>query len=250
MFSTPRGSNRTGRSWPKSVCSALTATRGRSNLPGISTRILEPPTEGRRVDEDLSVIVALALKNLGVARRTEREAGSWTISGAPIASGDDWQEWPAKHKGTTSRPAPASSPAGRVPRRTRVRRAPQDAARVHAVVVAAARVHRRAPGSGAGRRRQHRPRLPGDPGYEPLDLALATRTLTAEQQLTVLTRVADALAYAHRNHVAHRGLGPSTVLVHTERLDAGRVDVRLVDWSWQDASTTAVPGRQRCSARR
>ena len=71
-----------------------------SKLPGISTRILEPPTDGRRVDEDLSVIIALALRNLGVARRTERDAGSWTISGAPLASGDDWQEWPAKHKGT------------------------------------------------------------------------------------------------------------------------------------------------------
>nr|WP_240918697.1 NERD domain-containing protein [Rhodococcus sp. 14C212] len=74
-----------------------------TGLPGISTRLLEPPTETKRVDEDLSVIIALALKNLGIARRTERDAGSWTITGTPLASGDDWQEWAATHKGTDER---------------------------------------------------------------------------------------------------------------------------------------------------
>ncbi|MDV7091093.1 protein kinase domain-containing protein [Rhodococcus opacus] len=61
---------------------------------------------------------------------------------------------------------------------------------------------------------------------------MATRTLTAEQQLLILTQIAEALAYAHRNHVAHRGLGPSTVLIDTDALDADTVKVRLTDWSW------------------
>ncbi|WP_237172609.1 protein kinase domain-containing protein [Prescottella equi] len=217
----------------KSGLFGLDGDEARSNLPGISTRILEPPTEGRRVDEDLSVIVALALKNLGVARRTERVAGSWTISGAPIASGDDWQEWPAKHKGTdeqararivSCRPGTPTHARAAAHRKMQREYTLLSSLR-HESIVAPRDLVQDDDGNTVLV-------YPETPGYEPLDLALATRTLTAEQQLTVLTRVADALAYAHRNHVAHRGLGPSTVLVHTERLDAGRVDVRLVDWSW------------------
>ncbi|NKZ67071.1 protein kinase [Rhodococcus hoagii] len=217
----------------KSGLFGLDGDEARSNLPGISTRILEPPTEGRRVDEDLSVIVALALKNLGVARRTERVAGSWTISGAPIASGDDWQEWPAKHKGTdeqararivSCRPGTPTHARAAAHRKMQREYTLLSSLR-HESIVAPRDLVQDDDGNTVLV-------YPETPGYEPLDLALATRTLTAEQQLTVLTRVADALAYAHRNHVAHRGLGPSTVLIHTERLDAGRVEVRLVDWSW------------------
>lgn len=207
--------------------------QGITGLPAISTRLLEPPTDTRRVDEDLSMIIALALRNLGIARRTERDAGSWTITGDPLASGDDWQEWVATHKGTE--------------------------ARARARVVS---LHRGTPvqaRAAAHRRMQREFSLlsslrhesilapldlvqdddgntvivyPDTPGYEPLDLALATRELTAEQQLQILTQVAEAVTYAHRNHVAHRGLGPSTVLVHADALDGGEVRIRLADWSW------------------
>ncbi|MFD2157212.1 protein kinase [Rhodococcus jostii] len=106
---------------------------------------------------------------------------------------------------------------------------------------------------------------PETPGFEPLDLALATRTLTAEQQLLILTQIAEALAYAHRNHVAHRGLGPSTVLIDTDALDVDTVRVRLTDWSWAGRvhtgdtrsatmlGTSVAPGgapRTRCIRRR
>ncbi|WP_138997409.1 protein kinase domain-containing protein [Rhodococcus zopfii] len=204
-----------------------------SKLPGISTRILEPPTDGRRVDEDLSVIIALALRNLGVARRTERDAGSWTISGAPLASGDDWQEWPAKHKGTDEQ-ARARIVSFRPGTPTHARAAAHRKMQREYTLLASLRHESIVAPRDLVQDDDGNTVLvyPETPGYEPLDLALATRTLTAEQQLTVLTRVAEALAYAHRNHVAHRGLGPSSVLIHTERLDAGRVDVRLVDWSW------------------
>ncbi|MGW0022629.1 protein kinase domain-containing protein [Rhodococcus sp. NPDC003382] len=204
-----------------------------TNLPGISTRLLEPPSEGKRVDEDLSVIIALALKNLGIARRTERDAGSWTITGTPVASGDDWQEWLATHKGTEER--------GRARIVSFHRGTP-----VHARAASHRRMQREF--SLLSSLRHDAIVAPRDlvqdddgntvivypdlPGYEPLDLALATRTLTADQQLLILTQIAEAVAYAHRNHVAHRGLGPSTVLIHTDTLDRGEVRVRLADWSW------------------
>ncbi|GAA4479469.1 hypothetical protein GCM10023094_24630 [Rhodococcus olei] len=217
----------------KSGLFGLDGEEHRSNLPGISTRILESPTDGRRVDEDISVIVALALKNLGVSRRTERDAGSWTISGAPLASGDDWQEWPAKHKGTDEQARarivsfrPGTPVHARAATHRKMGREYTLLSSLrHEAIVAPRDLVQDDDGNTVLV-------YPETPGYEPLDLALATRTLTAEQQLTVLTSIAEALAYAHRNHVAHRGLGPSTVLIHTERLDAGRVDVRLVDWSW------------------
>ncbi|MBF6301581.1 protein kinase [Nocardia amamiensis] len=217
----------------KSSLFGLEGAEGTTGLPALSTRLLEPPTDTRRIDEDLSMIIALALRNLGIARRTERDAGSWTITGDPLASGDDWQEWVATHKGSD--------------------------ARARARVVS---LHRGTPlqaRAAAHRRMQREFSLlsslrhesilapldlvqdddgntvivyPDTPGYEPLDLALATRELTAEQQLQILTQVAEAVTYAHRNHVAHRGLGPSTVLVHTDALDGGEVRVRLADWSW------------------
>ncbi|MGV9720200.1 protein kinase domain-containing protein [Nocardia beijingensis] len=207
--------------------------QGTTGLPAISTRLLEPPTDTRRVDEDLSMIIALALRNLGIARRTERDAGSWTITGDPLASGDDWQEWVATHKGTEAR---ARARVVSLHRGTPV----------HARAAAHRRMQREFSLLSSLRHESILAPLdlvqdddgntvivyPDTPGYEPLDLALATRELTAEQQLQILTQVAEAVTYAHRNHVAHRGLGPSTVLVHADALDGGEVRIRLADWSW------------------
>ncbi|MXQ77396.1 protein kinase [Rhodococcus rhodochrous] len=204
-----------------------------TGLPGISTRLLEPPTETKRVDEDLSVIIALALKNLGIARRTERDAGSWTITGTPLASGDDWQEWAATHKGTEERARARIVSFHRgTPVQARAashRRMQREFSLLsslrHDAIVAPRDLVQDDDGNTVIV-------YPDIPGYEPLDLAVATRTLTAEQQLLILTQTAEAVAYAHRNHVAHRGLGPSTVLVHADALDRGEVRVRLADWSW------------------
>ncbi|MFI7171644.1 protein kinase domain-containing protein [Rhodococcoides fascians] len=204
-----------------------------TGLPGISDRLLEPPTDNRRVDEDLSVIIALALKNLGISRRTERDAGSWTITGTPIASGDDWQEWSATQKVTKEagrarivsfrRGTPANARAAAY--RKIDREYSLLSSLRHESIVAPRDLVQDDDGNTVIV-------YPETPGYEPLDLALATRTLTAEQQLLILTQIAEAVGYAHRNSVAHRGLGPSTVLIHTAQLDTGTVRIRLADWSW------------------
>jgi serine/threonine protein kinase len=217
----------------KSSLFGIDGLEDRTKLPGISARLLEPPTDSRRVDEDISVIVALALKNLGIARRTERDAGSWTISGAPLANGDDWQEWSAKHKGTDEEGrarivsfGPGTPVHARAAAHRRMQREYSllSSLRHESIVVPRDLVQDDDGNTVLV--------YPAVAGLEPLDLALATRTLTADQQLVILTQVAEALSYAHRNHVAHRGLGPGTVLIDTEKLDTGSVVVRLVDWSW------------------
>ncbi|WP_051714485.1 protein kinase domain-containing protein [Nocardia rhamnosiphila] len=217
----------------KSGLFGLDGLEDETGLPGISTRLLEPPTDTRRIDEDLSVIIALALRNLGIARRTERDAGSWTITGTPLASGDDWQEWSATHKGT-GEPGrarvvsfnPGTPTQARAAAHRRMQREFSLLSSLrHEAIVAPHDLVQDDDGNTVLVYRDL-------PGYEPLDLALATRILTADQQLQVLTQIAEAVAYAHRNHVAHRGLGPSTVLLHIESLDRGEVRVRLADWSW------------------
>lgn len=204
-----------------------------ANLPPISRRVQEPPTDTRKVNEELSVIVALALRNLGIARRTERDAGSWIITGEPLASGDDWQEWEAKHKGTEAKArARVVSFRRGTPQQARAaahRRMQREFSLLTSLRHEAIVAPRDLVQDDDGNTVIVYPELPG---YEPLDLALGDRTLTAEQQLGILTQVAEAVAYAHRNHVAHRGLAPSTVLIHTDALDRGEIQVRLADWSW------------------
>lgn len=213
-----------------------------TGLPGISTRVLEPPRDRQPIHEDISVIVGLTMRAITGHRRAERHAGSWTITGQPLAAGDDWQEWEAQHQTTNSkaRARIISMPPG-TPTQARLARframnreftlleglrhesivspidLPQDT-HGNTVIV-----------------------YPEIEGFTPLDLYLAEHDLTADQQLEVLQQAADALAYAHRNHVAHRGLTPGSVLV---KVDDGAVSVKLVDWTWAGKihQGTATPG--------
>lgn len=216
----------------------------KTGLPGISTRLLEPPSGNRRVDEDLSVIIALALKNLGIARRTERDAGSWTITGKPLASGGDWQEWSAKHKATEEqgrarivsvRPGTPAQARAAAHRRMQREFSLLSSLRHESIVAPRDLVQ-----DDDGNTVLIYPDLPE---YEQLDLVLATHTLSAEQQIEILTDVSEALAYAHRNQVAHRGLSPSSVLINAAALkEDGSVRIRLADWSW--AGRVHSPGSQ------
>jgi serine/threonine protein kinase len=229
----------------KSNLYAIDGREDQTGLPGIAGRLLEPPSEGpRQYGEDMSVIVALALQELGATRRTERDAGSWTITGSTIGSGEDWQEFEVVHKLTGERGR------GRI---VTARRGapPQTRAAAHRriqreyTLIKSLRQESIVPPEDLTLDDDGNTVLiyPELSGYEPLDLAVETRALTADQQITTLAAVADALAYAHRNQVSNRGLSPSSVLINTERLDLEqKVEIRLADWSWAGrihASTSA-----------
>ena len=56
---------------------------------------------------------------------------------------------------------------------------------------------------------------PLDERYQRLDLYLADKAgqVSAKDQLSLLRQAAEAVSYAHRNRVVHRGLTPHAVLV-------------------------------------
>jgi Nuclease-related domain len=90
-----------------------------TGLPGISTRLHEPPAPSQSVSPGRAEIVAKVMQRIGVRRR-QREAGSWIIDEDPLGEGDDWQDWPAFHKVATTNRArirflvtPPGAPAAR-----------------------------------------------------------------------------------------------------------------------------------------
>ena len=212
-----------------------------TGLPGISQRLLEPPTEDRRIDDALSAIIAEALRGLGIARRTERRAGSWTISGPPLAAGDDWQQFNATNKisGEEVRARvvslrPGTPVQARAAAYRRVQREYTLLSSLHHESIVAPRdLVQDEDGNTVLV-------YPATPGFEPLDLVEAGGHLSLDQQVEILIKTAEALAYAHRNHVAHRGLGPSAVLINPGDLADGAVNIRIVDWSFAGRVHTSV----------
>jgi serine/threonine protein kinase len=210
-------------------------------LPDISERLLEPPTDTRRIDEDLGLVVALALKRLGVARRAERQAGSWTIAGDPLAIGDDWQQFNATNKISGEEViarvislSPGTPTQARAAAYRRVQREYTLLSSLnHESIVAPRDLVQDEDGNTVLV-------YPVTPGFEPLDLVEADHQLSLDQQVEILVNAAEALAYAHRNHVAHRGLGPSAVLINTEDLARGSINIRLTDWSFAGRVHTAL----------
>ncbi len=201
-------------------------------LPDIIDRLTEPP-QGEPVSEINSRKLTALLRGLGVIpRRPTRAAGSWLINGAPLEEGEGWQDWPAEHRVDPDREVrirvfltPAGSPqSGRDAIRRRVARENQLLQTLkHDSIVTPLDVVETDDGN------------PGlvydtDTAHLPLD-ELVEPALTADQQLAVLERVADALAYAHRHRVAHRGLNPHAVLVAPPAAQSGDPGVRLADWS-------------------
>jgi serine/threonine protein kinase len=176
-------------------------------------------------------------------RKPERDAGSWTITGQPLAAGDDWQEWQAEHKGsrTKARARIVSMPPG-TPAQARLaafRRMSREYALLsglrHESIVSPSDLVQDDGGNTVLV-------FPETPDYQPLDLYLAENPLTADQQNDVLAQTAEALAYAHRNHVAHRGLTPGSILIRIE--DDGAVSIRLVDWTWAGRIHDSTAGTQ------
>ena len=198
-----------------------------NNLPSIETRLTEPPDRHVVTDRD-SQLLAGVLAKIGAVRNPLRPAGGWQIESRPIADGEGWQDWPAIHGLDPDRKARirlfaaplGSTEAGLNVIRRRVQREFQLLRTLHhesiAVPVDQVEDQRGEPGLV----------YEDEPGFVALDLL--PESLTNEQQLTTLQAVANALDYAHRNGVAHRGLHPGTVKV---QLTDAEPSVRLADWS-------------------
>jgi serine/threonine protein kinase len=215
-----------------------------SGLPSIARRVLEPPSAGERaglIDQD--DLLGALFERIGFALRREREVGSWRLTGQPTGEGDGWQDWPAEH------------------------RFARDEARIRFFVSkrGASDEERRATDRLAKReyaltsRLQHdavlRPRdlvedelgtglvYPRDDEFRRLDLWLDDhgRGLSLDDRIELVRQLAEALTYAHRHHVVHRGLSPRAVYV---RRRDGDLHVQIGDWqvAGSDTGSDTTPG--------
>ena len=203
----------------------------RSGLPSIRDRLLEPATDRlapRLMQNDGQLLVAL-FRRIGLAQRREQEVGSWRIIGPAEAEGDGWQDWPAEQR------------IARDPVRIRFTVTPpgtsrEDAERSRELVEREYRLTSRLSHDGLLRPRDLVEHELGvglvyerDDSFRRLDLWLSDRSdaLTLPVRLQLVRRVAEALGYAHANHVVHRGLTP--IAVQVQEVD-GRVRALLGDW--------------------
>lgn len=91
---------------------------------------------------------------------------------------------------------------------------------------------------------------PLDERYQRLDLYLADNPgrVSAKDQISLLRQAAEAVSYAHRNRIVHRGLTPHAVLVRSLP-DGGGPRVLVGDWQSAGAATsTALTGLPSVSA--
>jgi serine/threonine protein kinase len=212
-----------------------------TGLPGISERLLEAPTPQQSVSASRDEIIARLMGRIGFVQRRQREAGSWVIDEEALGEGDGWQDWPAFHRVATTERARirflVTPPGASATTRARVRQVAEHEYRIM---------------SRLSGERLLRPRdlvdselgvglvYPFDERLQRLDLWLADHasSLPAEEQLRLLRDVAEAVDYAHRNRVVHRGLTPHAVSVRP--LPDGGLQVLVGDW--QSAGTVVGSG--------
>lgn len=213
----------------------------RSGLPGISSRLLEPETPTESVGPDKEAIVAALLERIGLVQRRQREVGSWVIDEEPLAEGDGWQDWPAFHRVMTTDRARVrfyvAPPGAPTAERMRLRRLAEHEYRIMSRL---ANDHLLKPRDMVDDELGTGLVYPYDERYQRLDLWLAEQPqgIPAARQLALLRQVAEAVAYAHRHRVVHRGLTPAAVHVRTR--DDGEPRVQVGEWL--TAGTTAGSG--------
>jgi serine/threonine protein kinase len=212
-----------------------------TGLPGISERLLEAPTPQQSVSAGRDETIARLMGRIGFVQRRQREAGSWVIDEDALGEGDGWQDWPAFHRVATTERARirflVTPPGASATARARVRQVAEHEYRIM---------------SRLSGERLLRPRdlvdsdlgvglvYPFDDRFQRLDLWLADHasSLSAEEQLRLLREVAEAVDYAHRNRVVHRGLTPHAVSVRP--LPDG--DLQIMVGDWQSAGAVAASG--------
>jgi len=209
-----------------------------TGLPGISERLLEPPTPQQSVGANRDEIIARLMERVGFVQRRQREAGSWVIDEDALDEGDGWQDWPAFHRVATTERARirflVTPPGAPATTRAKVRRVAEHEYRI---------MSRLAGDRLLGPRDLVDSELgvglvyPFDGRFQRLDLWLADNasSLSAKDQLRLLREVAEVVNYAHQNRVVHRGLTPHAVLVRP--LPDGKLQVLVGDWQSAGAAT-------------
>jgi serine/threonine protein kinase len=220
---------------------ALDDTEETTGLPGISDRVLEATTPHQAVLLRRDETIVKLMARIGVVQRRQREAGSWVIDEDPLGEGDGWQDWPAFHRVATTERARirflVSPPGASATARAKIRQVAEHEYRIMARLQ-------------NGRLLRPKDMVENDLGvglvypldekYQRLDLYLADKAgqVPAKDQLSLLRQAAEAVSYAHRNRVVHRGLTPHAVLVRS--LPDGGPRVLIGDW--QSAGAAAGTG--------
>lgn len=219
----------------------LNGKEQQTGLPGISSRLLEPPTPGQSVSSGRAEVIAQLMQRIGVHRR-QREAGSWIIDDEPLGEGEDWQDWPAFHKVATTNQARirflVAPPGASATRRTRDRALAEHEYRVmsrlsHENLMRPVDLVDNDLGVGLV--------YPRDERFQRLDLWIADQPdgIAVNDQIALVRQVADALLYAHSNRVVHRCLSPHAVWV---RRREGANDIRAIVGDWLTAGSVTSGG--------
>ncbi|WP_432558178.1 BREX system serine/threonine kinase PglW [Granulicoccus sp. GXG6511] len=210
-----------------------------SGLAPISDLVLELPDH--REIKHHKFVVGLLQQRLGLVQRREPAAGSWNLQ-ERIAEGDTWEDWLASHQVAHQRSARirfhSASPG--VQSAAEVRRMVENeyaklATLKHDGLLRPDDLVDSELGLGLV--------YPADDS-ERLDLWLAGRneSLSLDQRLGLIRQVAEAVHYAHRNQVAHRGLNPQALWVTSDAEMKAPPKVAIGDW--QSAGTATALGTQ------
>lgn len=200
----------------------------RTGLPGISKLVYRTAGESVNVVHEPTLVELLS--RIGLVQRRELEVANWIIDGEAVDSGDDWQDFPARHRLAQERLARIRfrtlKPGAAVSERRNQHKLAE-----HEYSVTSRLAHAGVLGPidfvdaelGVGLV------YPFDESERALDLWLTEQTgkVRIDQQLSIIRQTGDALAYAHQNRLVHRGLSPRAVMV-VDR--AGNLRVQVGDW--------------------
>ncbi|MCT2119511.1 protein kinase domain-containing protein [Dietzia cinnamea] len=219
----------------------------RTNLPPIADRVQEPV--GReRISEALSMLIALAMRKIAGITVRDHMAGSYLLHDRVDSPDPRFHEWDGEHR-ETHEPIRARvlnvAAAATEGEQIRMRRTLR---REYELLSGLGNEHIVAPRSMETLRGTSDEVViyPALPDHRPLDVALPGAKLSSRERVEIVRQVADALLYAHRHQVAHRGLDPTTVLLDTRLLSTravdayGRIEVKVDGWS--GAGTSEASG--------
>ncbi|NDL60408.1 BREX system serine/threonine kinase PglW [Phytoactinopolyspora sp. XMNu-373] len=195
------------------------------------SELLLAPAKRTAVTARNSELLAGLIRHIGLAPRRQREVGSWVIDDEPLAHGDGWQDWPAFHRvATTDRyrirfyiPKPDATRAETLQLERQIAHEHQLLSRLrHDGLLVPRDLIKDELGIGLV--------FNNDERLARLDLWLADhgQKLALHQQLDIIRQLAEALSYAHRHRVVHRGMAPSAVFVR-ER-SGGGLAVTMSNW--------------------